>query len=274
MTLLVKKLALNINLTTLENLLKLKLQNNQTVHGCWLNSGFALSAEIVGGAGFDWLLIDLEHGAGTESSFASQLQALNGSTATPLVRIESFERIRVQRLLDYGIKGIMFPRINNPEEAGQAIAAMYYPPKGQRGLAKMIRATEYGDNFEDYLKFAEQGLLGVIQIETAEVLDHLDEIASMEGVDVLFVGPSDLSLALGIFGQWENSIFQAAIKAVAEAAEKAGKVAGTLLLNPNDYELYHQLGYRFLAAGSDLTFISQGAKQMANLLNEKQSLLK
>ncbi|MGI9541690.1 MAG: HpcH/HpaI aldolase family protein [Cyclobacteriaceae bacterium] len=256
----------------MENSLKLKLENDQTVHGCWLNSGLPLSAEIVGGSGFDWLLIDLEHGAGTESNLISQLQALNGSSSTPLVRIESFERIRVQRLLDYGIKGIMFPRINNPEEAHQAIAAMYYPPKGQRGLAKMIRATDYGDNFEGYLDFTENGLLGIIQIETAEILDHLDEIAAMEGVDVLFVGPSDLSMALGIFGQWDNPVFKDAIKSVAKAAQEAGKAAGTLLLNTDDYEFYHRLGYRFLAAGSDLTFISQGAKQMANLLNDKQSL--
>lgn len=257
----------------MENLLKLKLQNGQAAHGCWLNSGFPLSAEIVGSAGFDWLLIDLEHGAGTESNLTSQLQALNGSSSTPLVRIESLEGIRVQRLLDYGIKGIMFPRINSFEEARQAIGAMYYPPQGQRGLAKMIRATGYGDNFEGYLNFTEEGLLGIIQIETVEVLDHLDEIAAIEGVDVLFVGPSDLSLALGIFGQWENPIFLDAIKAVAEAAKKAGKAAGTLLLDPDDYGFYHQLGYRFLAAGSDLTFINQGAKQMVNLLNKKQSFL-
>ena len=251
--------------------LKEKLRNGEAVHGCWLNMGSSISAEIIAHAGFDWALVDLEHGAGPESSLITQLQALGNGQVTPMVRVESFERPRVQRVLDMGVHGVMFPRIRNDEEAREAIANMYYPPKGQRGLAKMVRATQFGKYFEDYLALAQNGLLGIIQIETRECLDHLDAIAAIDGVDVLFVGPSDLSLALGIFGQWDHPVFVEAVRATGEAARRHGKAAGVLFLDPGQYAFYYDHGFRFLACGSDMTFLSQGATAMARLLNDQRA---
>ena len=249
--------------------LKKRLKEGEAVHGCWLNMGSPIAAEIVGAAGFDWILFDLEHGIGTESQLLPQLQAL-GNAAVPLVRAESFETARVKRVLDAGVKGIMFPQIQNPVEARSAIANMYYPPQGKRGLAKMIRATQFGKDFESYYEFAKKDLLGIIQIETRESLNHLDEIASIDGVDILFLGPSDLSLAMGVFGQWDHPTFVKAVKAVGEAARKADKSAGILFFDLDQYDFYYQNGFRFIASGSDMTFLSSGAHGMAKELNNRR----
>ena len=251
--------------------LKERLKNGEAVHGCWLNMGSAISAEIVAATRFDWVLFDLEHGAGSESNLLSELQALGNNSAVPIVRVESSKRPRVQHALDAGVKGVMFPQIQNSDEAYTAISHMYYPPKGKRGFAKLVRATDYGSNFENYHKFAENDLLGIIQIETIESLNHLDEIATMKGVDVLFLGPADLSLSLGIFGQWDHADFIAAVTAISAAAHKAGKVSGVLFLDPAQYDFYYQHGYRFLACGSDMTFLRQGAHAMADQLDDQRN---
>ena len=246
--------------------LKKRLKDGEVLHGCWLNIGSPLAAEIVASAGFDWVLIDLEHGMGSEAHLLPQLQAL-GNAVVPLVRAESFETARVKRILDTGVKGVMFPQIRNAEEAHSAIDNMYYPPQGKRGLAKMIRATKFGKDFENYYEFANKDLLGIIQFETPESLKHLDEIAAIEGVDVLFLGPADLSLALGVFGQWNHPIFVNAVKAVGEAARKAGKSAGILFFDLDQYDFYYKNGFRFIASGSDMTFLSDGAYSMAKALD-------
>ncbi len=249
------------------NNLKQRIQAGETVHGTWINMGSAVSAEMMGGAGFDWVLIDLEHGASSEADLLPQLQALGSSPSTPLVRVESFQAPRVKRALDAGVQGLMFPQIQDADEAREAIANMYYPPKGKRGLAKMIRATQYGTEFDSYRKQANEHLIGIIQIETLGALRQLDEIAQIEGVDVLFLGPADLSLALGIFGQWEHPDFVAAVKAISQAALKAGKAAGVLFLDPAQYEFYYQQGFRFLACGADMSFVQQGAQTMVRQLD-------
>ena len=251
--------------------LKQRLKAGEAIHGCWLNLGSTISAEIIGNAGFDWVLIDLEHGAGAEATLLPQLQALGPNAAVPLTRVESFDRARVKRVLDAGVKGVMFPQIRNAGEAREAISNMYYPPVGQRGLAKMVRATQYSKDFDGYVEFAKDGLLGIIQIETKESLNHLDEIAALEGVDVLFVGPSDLSLALGIFGQWEHPKFVEAVEATGKAALKAGKAAGVLFFDLDQYDFYYQNGFRFLASGSDMTFLSNGAHDIARSLAERRA---
>jgi 2-keto-3-deoxy-L-rhamnonate aldolase RhmA len=251
--------------------LKEKIHSGEAVHGCWINLASTVSTEIVGHAGFDWLLIDLEHGAGDVAMMYQQLQVLTGSSSTPIVRIDQLSKPKVQRILDAGATGIMFPQIQSSLEADEAIRMMYYPPRGARGMAKMVRATGFGRYANEYIANVEKNLVGVIQIETLDALRNIDNIAATEGVDVLFVGPSDLSLSLGIFGQLNHATYQQAISDVAKAAKKHGKTIGVLLQDVNEYEMYYQLGYRFLACGADSAFVRKGADELAEKMNEKSA---
>ena len=250
--------------------LKKRLKAGETLNGCWLNLGSSLTAEIVGKAGFDWVLIDLEHGAGTERELLAQLQALEASNTGALVRVESNAKQRIQRVLDLGAEGIMCPQIRSAEEAKNVIQSMYYPPYGNRGVAKMVRATEFGKQFENYKAHLNENLLGIIQIETAEALNQLDQIAEFDGLDVLFIGPADLSMSLGIFGQFDHPIFKEALKDTIVAANKAGKATGILLFNPDDYGTYYEMGIKLIACGSDATFVASGSQSIATNLNAKK----
>ena len=251
--------------------LREKLNAGEAVHGCWLNSGSEINAEIVGKAGFDWVVLDLEHGIGTENNLINQLQALSGSTTIKIVRVEALVRQRVSRVLELGADGVLFPQIQNSQEAEQAISFMRYPPDGVRGMANMIRATDFGQSFEEYYTGYKDNVLGVIQIETLESLNHLDEIASIDGVDVLFVGPADMSLALGVFRQFDHPRYIETLERVRDAARKAGKATGTLLRHAGEYEKYYKLGYRLLGCGADSVFVLQGALAMAKELNDRNA---
>ena len=243
--------------------LKQRLLNGETLNGCWLNLGSAVTAEIVGLSGFDWVLIDLEHGAGSESTTLSQIQALEHTTAGVIVRAESTEPQRIHRVLDMGAEGVMCPKVRNADAALKVVKGLHYPPFGNRGVAKMVRATQFGLNFNDYYAKSREQILGIVQIETTEVLNHLDEVAAIDGVDVLFIGPADLSMELGIFGQFEHPLFVEVLTNIVGAAKRAGKAAGILFFNPDDYQRYHNLGIRFLACGADATFVAEGARNMA-----------
>jgi 4-hydroxy-2-oxoheptanedioate aldolase len=135
----------------------------------------------------------------------------------------------------------------------------------------MVRATSFGQNFNEYYTRAKENILGIVQIETAEVLHHLDEIAAMENIDVLFIGPADLSMELGIFGQFDHPLFKDALKATVNAAQKAGKATGILFFNPDDYQIYHEMGIRLIACGADATFVADGARHMASRLNTSRA---
>jgi len=246
--------------------LKKRLRQGDTLHGCWLNLGSSVTAEIVGMSGFDWVLIDLEHGAGVEKDVLHQLQALEHTPAAAVVRVESAQRQRIHRVLDMGAEGVMVPRIGNAMEAAAVASGLHYPPDGNRGIAKMVRASGFGQNFPDYYKNAKENILGIVQIETAEVLSHLDAVAALAGIDVLFIGPSDLSMELGIFGQFDHPLFKDAVHATVNAAQKAGKATGILLQHPDDYKKYHDIGIRMIACGADGTFVAEGARNMANKL--------
>ncbi|MGA0557656.1 HpcH/HpaI aldolase family protein [Larkinella sp. VNQ87] len=254
--------------------LKKRLKQGETLNGCWLNLGSSLTAEIVGQAGFDWVLIDLEHGAGSEKDVLYQLQALEHTGAGAIVRVESAESQRIHRVLDMGAEGIMCPKIRNPEDAQKVVDGLHYPPHGHRGVAKMVRATGFAQHFDRYYADSYDTTLGVLQIETVEVLNHLDEVAALEGVDVLFIGPADLSMELGIFGQFNHPRFKEALQETVDAARKAGKATGILFFNPDDYQRYHDLGIRFLACGSDGTFVADGARTLAAKLNAFRSVYK
>lgn len=250
--------------------LKHRILDGETVHGCWINLGSTVSAEIIGRAGFDWVLIDLEHGAGNDLLMYQQLQVLAGTSVTPLVRTDELSRSKIQRILDAGAYGIMFPQIQKPEEAESVTSMMYYPPRGTRGMAKMVRATGFGRAADQYIADLDKNIINVVQIETLGALKEIDRIAAIDGVDVLFVGPSDLSLALGIFGQLDHPLFQQALRDVANAAQKHNKVTGVLLLDIAQYEMYHELGYRFLACGADAAFVAKGATEMVREMGKRR----
>jgi 4-hydroxy-2-oxoheptanedioate aldolase len=254
--------------------LKEKLNAGEAVHGCWLNSGSAINAEIVGKAGFDWVTLDLEHGAGTENNLIHQLQAMVGSQTAKIVRVEALVRQRVSRILELGADGILFPQIQDAHEAEQAISFMRYPPDGVRGMANMVRATDFGRSFKEYYEGYKENMLGIIQIETLESLNHLDAIANIDGVDVLFVGPADMSLSLGIFQQLDHPRFMETLERVRDAARKAGKATGTLLRNPDEYKKYYDLGFRMLGCGADAVFLLRAALDMVRELNDRHRSVK
>ncbi len=246
--------------------LKRRLKEGETLSGCWLNLGSSVTAEIAGQAGFDWLLIDLEHGAGTEQEALHQLQAIEHTPAASVVRVESCERQRIHRVLDLGAEGIMCPRINNGGEARKFASALRYPPDGNRGVARIVRASGFGRHFSDYYRDQNENILGVMQVETIEVLEHLNEVAAIDAVDVLFVGPADLSMALGVFGQFDHPEFKKALGATVSAARNAGKAAGILLSNPDDYTVYQDMGMQMIACGADTTFVEHGARAIVDKL--------
>jgi 4-hydroxy-2-oxoheptanedioate aldolase len=238
-----------------------QLARGEAVLGCFLSFGSPITAELMANAGYDWGLIDLEHGAGDERDVLVQMQALSAGGAIGIVRVESTARQRVHRVLDMGAHGIMFPRVETAEEAKAAVAAMRYPPAGIRGVAFSNRAGGYGSNFRPYLA-GSLGLITVIQIESPAAVANADAIAAIDGVDVLFVGPSDLSHSMGMLGNFEHPDFRAAIQHTAEAARSHGKLCGILLPSPNDFKKYYEAGYRFIASGSDAVLLNNAARAL------------
>jgi len=248
--------------------LKRRLKAGETLSGCWLNLGSSVTAEIVGLAGFDWVLIDLEHGAGEPKDLLHQLQALEHTGAAPVVRVESVAKQRIHRVLDVGAEGVMCPQIKSVEDAQTAVMGIHYPPIGHRGVAKMVRATAFGKQFDAYRHHTEDNLVGIIQIETREAVEQVEEIAGIEGVDVLFIGPADLSMSLGIFGQLDHPTFTAAVDRIVAAAKRAGKATGILLFDPAEFTKYQQMGIQLIACGSDATFVANNAAELAKKLNQ------
>jgi 4-hydroxy-2-oxoheptanedioate aldolase len=186
-----------------------------------------------------------------------------------MVRVESNQRQRVHRMLDSGAHGLMFPRIDSPEEARAAIAAMRYPPDGVRGVASSTRACEYGANFLPYLE-GSKNLLSMIQIESEAAVACVDEIAAVPGVDVLFLGPWDLSFGMGIMAQFDDPRFVAAVERTSAAAARHGKAAGILLPANKSVAHYHALGYRFILSGADAIMMQQAARAAAKSLLEQR----
>jgi 2-keto-3-deoxy-L-rhamnonate aldolase RhmA len=250
--------------------IKERLKAGEVLMGCFLNLGSSLTAEIVGMAGFDWVLMDLEHGAGGEAELLHQMQALEHTPAAAIVRVESSARQRIHRVLDLGAEGVMIPHIDNEPEALTAVAGLRYPPEGVRGVAAMNRACSFGTSFQQYVITANSTIVGILQIETEESLKHLDAIAAVDGVDVLFVGPSDLSHAMGITGQVDHPRFHVALRSVAEAAARAGKAAGALVMRREQAREYVQMGYRFLCCSSDGGLLNTSARELAASLRSQK----
>ena len=228
--------------------------------GTFLNLGSPTAVEIAAEAGFDWLLLDLEHGSGTEADLRNMLLACRGSSAAPIVRIRSVDPDTVKFVMDSGAAGIMFPYVSSVDAARRAVDAMKYPPMGTRGVAGAIRATRFARDWPQYFSEANAQSLVVVQIETPEAVDAAEQIAGVDGVDVLFVGPLDLSVNLGHPGDFSPPEFVANLKRVVDACERHGKTAG-ILSKPGFVQQHQQLGFRLFALGSDSLSVVSGLQQ-------------
>ena len=248
--------------------IKERVLSGEFMAGAWCNLGSSITVEMASCMGYDWILLDQEHGPGDNLTLLHQMQAISAGGAAPLVRLTWNEMPRFKRALDIGAAGIMIPYVQTKEEAEYAAASMVYSPAGLRGVASSPRATMYGSDFKDYYAKANDNLLTVVQVETRKTLDNLDEIAAVPGVDVLFVGPLDLSISLEMPGMFDDPEFVKALGQVGAAAKAAGKAAGILLPNPSLIELVQGLGFTFVAAGSDGGMVNAGLK---NALQKLQS---
>src|SRR3954451_11657682 len=228
--------------------MKARLAAGETLFGTFLTLGSPLVAESLALAGFDWLLVDLEHGGGDESTLLPQLLRVSAGGVHGLVRVETDARGRTARALDYGVEGVMCPQINSVEQAEAWAAALHY--ETGRGVALFHRGARFGTDPEA-MAHARERVFGIAQIESPEAVEAVESIAAVDGVDVLFVGPSDLSYSMGIFRQFEEPRFRSAIERVVGAAEAAGKTAGIFLASPDEVQRAVADGFRMIGIGSD-----------------------
>ena len=235
----------------------------ELMFGVGAQLGSSLTVEMIGAAGFDWTWIDCEHGAGDHSELITQIQVAGLGNAPPVVRIAWNEAPRFKRVLDLGASGIMVPYINNKTEARLAAQSMRYQPEGIRGVAQSPRSCGFGRDFEDYYARANENLLTVVQIETKEAVANADEIASVPGVDVLFVGPFDLTVNMEIIKNFDHPEFISALQTVSAACRRHGKVAGILTPRPDYLSPWIDMGYTFFVVGSDNGCVMNGLNQIS-----------
>jgi 4-hydroxy-2-oxoheptanedioate aldolase len=242
--------------------LRRRIQAGETLFGTFLGLGSPVAAEICARAGFDWVIVDLEHGAGTESDLLANLLAIGTTGTAAMVRPQSAERLRIGRALDLGAHGLMVPRVDVPEQAREAISFMRFPPDGVRGLALSTRGAGLGERTHADVRGINDQLVGIIQIESPSAVERAGEIAALDGADVLFVGPTDLTHSLGIPGQFAAQAYLSALERVVAAADQAGKASGILLRDITALPRHLELGFRFVALGSDDAFLAQSARAM------------
>lgn len=235
--------------------LKARLRRGEATFGTFLGAASAVTAEVVAGAGADWVLLDLEHGSGGEDQALGVVPAAAAYGVPTIVRAESTERIRCGRLLDLGALGVMFPRIDTPPEAAAALRHLRYPPHGDRGVATYNRMCRFGLDRAALTRASEE-IIGIVQIETIGALGAVEEIATLDGADVLFVGPLDLSYALGVPGDLTAPAFTDALDRVLAATRSAGKAAGYLVPDGATAARMAEDGWQFLGIGSDTTLLA------------------
>lgn len=243
------------------NRLRQDLLAGKTLIGCWSALSNPISTEVLGLAGFDWLLLDGEHAPNDISSFVVQLMALKNSKSAAVVRPPTNEPVIIKRLLDIGFANFLIPYVETREQAELAVAATRYPPAGIRGVSVSHRGNMFG-TVPDYLAQANDNISVMVQIESQVGIDNLDAIASVEGIDSLFVGPSDLAAALGYLGNAGHPEVQSAIKYILDRAKAHGKPSGILAPVEADARRYIEWGATFVAVGSDLGVFRAGTQAL------------
>lgn len=250
------------------NAFKQALAKQERQVGLWCGLVNPIAAEIVAGAGFDWVVIDGEHAPNDITTLLPQLQAMRGGTAEPVFRVPWNDMVIIKRALDVGARSLLIPFVQNAEEARKAVAATRYPPRGIRGVSVAPRANDYG-RVQNYHRNAHLDTCVLVQLETKDALKEIEAVAAVEGVDGIFIGPSDLAADFGHLGNPKQSDVQAAIAEAAQRIRAKGKSAGTLSGNPDDAEALFEAGYNFTAVGSDVGILARNAEALAARFRKK-----
>ncbi len=249
--------------------LKQKLKNKETTIGSWISIGHSAIAEIMAKAGFDWLVIDMEHSVIELREAHELMQAIDLGGIPSIVRLTSNDENQIKRVMDGGAHGVMVPLINSAAEAERAVASVYYPPRGKRGTG-LARGQGYGATFQEYRKWLDENGLVVVMIEHIDGVNAADEILAVKGVDAYMIGPYDLSSSLGVAGQFDNPAVIDAIARIREAGEKAGIPGGIHVVDPDLGDIAKRMeeGFTFIGYGMDVRILDATSRLHLSKIKE------
>jgi 4-hydroxy-2-oxoheptanedioate aldolase len=244
------------------NAFKQALSEKRRQIGLWASLSSNYTAEVVAGAGFDWILIDTEHSPVEIENVLGQLQAIAPYPTTPVVRVPWNDMVTIKRILDIGAQSLLIPQVNSAEEARAAVSHARFPTRGVRGVAGTTRATRFG-RIRDYFRNADAEICVLVQVETKEALDNIEAIAAIDGIDGVFVGPADLHASLGYLGERAHADVMPIIDDALRRIVKTGKAAGILSDSEANARRWLDLGALFVAVGSDVGILARGAEALA-----------
>lgn len=231
--------------------------------GMWVCSGSPLVAEICAGAGLDWLLIDMEHSPNGLESTLAQLQAVAAYPATPVVRVPYGDVVTIKRVLDLGAQNLLVPMVSSVDDAEAVVRAVHYPPRGVRGVGSALARSARWNRVEGYLDDASEHVSLFVQVETAEGVEAAAGIAAVDGIDGVFVGPSDLAASMGVLGRQTDPTVAAAVRRAFDAVRAAGKPVGVNAFDPAIAQEYLDAGASFVLVGADVALLARGSEALA-----------
>lgn len=231
--------------------------------GMWICSGSTLIAEICAGAGLDWVMIDMEHSANGLESVLTQLQVVAAYPVTAVVRVPINDPVIIKQVLDAGAQTLLVPMVSSAQEAEAAVRAVRYPPHGIRGVGSALARSARWNRVDGYLADADKHVSVIVQIETQAGVAAAEDIAAVDGVDGVFVGPADLSASMGLIGQQSHPDVVAAVHKTFGTVRAAGKPVGVNAFDPEMAESYVKAGARFILVGADVAILARGSEQLA-----------
>lgn len=234
--------------------------------GMWVCTGSPLVAEICAGSGLDWLLVDMEHSPNGLESVLAQLQAVAAYPVTPVVRVPVGDLVTIKQVLDLGAQNLLVPMVSSAHEAQAAVEAVRYPPRGRRGVGSALSRSARWNRVEGYLDDADDHVSLFVQVETVEGVAAAGAIASVDGVDGVFVGPSDLAASMGLLGQQNHPDVVAAVHRTFDAVRAAGTPVGVNAFDPDLARSYVRAGASFVLVGADVTLLARGSEELAGRL--------
>jgi 4-hydroxy-2-oxoheptanedioate aldolase len=229
----------------------------------WAALGNAYGAEICAGSGLDWLLLDAEHAPNDLRSLLSQLQAIEAYPICPVVRPPIGDTVLLKQFLDIGVQNLLLPMIESRDQAEAMVRAVRYPPRGVRGVGSALGRASRWNRDRGYLARADEGITLLVQVETRRGLEEIESIVGVDGIDGVFVGPSDLAASLGHLGQQDHPDVVTTVEAAIATVISLGKAAGVNAFVEPMARRYLEAGCRFVLVGADVTMLARGSEQLA-----------